>query len=1768
MSDQKCPPPDQLQAYVLGQLPWEHIDEVARHVDRCAPCEDTVANLEASGDTIVSGLAAPVESNVAGDERFQQALALVKQVGRDAPGELQPGERDELPLGRLREYELLEKLGEGGMGAVYKARHRKLDKIVAIKVLPPQRMQDAQAVARFEREMRAVGKVEHPNIVRATDAGEADGSHFLVMEYVAGVDLSRLAKRVGPLPIADACEIIRQAADGLQHACEHGLVHRDIKPSNLMLMVSGERQLPESAPSPKKASSQVAAHKQGADAPRSPIVKILDLGLALLPERSEDDTELTSTGQAMGTLDYMAPEQGGDSHDVDVRADIYALGATLYRLLAGQAIYSGPQYKTMMDKWRALATEDAAPIQSRRHDVPDALAEVVHRMLARDKQQRYASPAEVAAALAPFCTGANLPALAQNENGQATPLAAGSTTSLLKEAGSLETSGRPENSADLVPTQPAGATAGLSSSAKAKPQAAARRKKSSTLLIAGGAGLLGLVALAAALVFYFQTPHGTLRVEINDPDIEVKIKGEDIVLTGADPKPIKLQPGEHTLIVTRGEFTFETKDFTLKKGETTTVKVELLPGKVQVVSRGAIIDSHSLAERNPTLANSEKSYALHFDGDDKVQFDEVMLAGDAPITVETWVRPRTIDSDVTEHVVVFEPLNLSIHRQDKHFSIYPYAIGFSAEGGEPFLWEKGNGSFSLRRDETLDAWIHLAATVDTKGRVGLFINGKLQRVQHGRFSPRILKDNRRKFQIGAGFNTPPKFHFVGDVRAVRISSGIRYRKDFKPARLFQSDQHTLALYHFDEGAGDVLKDSSGNGHHGKITGAKWVRVGSADTGSTKLAAAEEGANNALYFDGESGTGAMADLARPWAPAEFTIEARVLTEQIKGSHAGMVECFTLAKLMMHHGWAFSTYNGSDGLAGVTDEKKLPLGRSAHVAGVFKDGTMNFYIDGKLAAQGKVEKPMRSGRRIHIGSRGFTGQIDEVRISSVARYNGDFTPPAENQRFRRDEHTFALYHFDEGTGEVFKDSSGNGHHGKIAGAKWVKVNAVAKESAADDAGQNNPRIGSMGAPILAEPVEYEATQPLNRHCLVPYPAPIEGVRSWTVATRFHRGAARQMHFSPDGKYLAYLADGALRICDGQTFEPVRTFMRPRMREIAWLPDSRAVSVATETDEETTTVHVWSVEDGSLQRRIDLPFRYPFGIPSTGHAHLAWSGDRRLAAARGDTKVLIYDWDEDKVVQELAHPQPVANVAWSPDDARLAVSSHWREAAAAYVWNAEDYELLHTLDGSPDPDKREEFQRATAPLWCCGGERLAAGFRTGAVVWDAATGERKPAPQVNGKGQITDLLPTSRPDEIVAVGKKIWLWNVATGKVRTIWDTTKGVASVVCHPKTGRLHWGNEWSGGQVAGLNLDGLYDVRDVMQRLRRRHGIPDVHGGLVLWSEDVSRPEVYGGIPEIYRGVPYRDEMIATPDGELAAITYHRENRFTVARDGLVIGSFPDEEDRTEKITQLALEADGSSVAAITQSGTVRAWELPAGTLLGELQAPGYEADGRRIFITARRRCVIVSRQGRVAISEPNFKGDFQVYGTRLGNDVALSPDGKQLAFYTQGGVQLLDVETLKRERLPGPPGRDAEDRTRCIEWRNANTLVLYTNNEQLALYDAASGELLRSYRYPWERHPFWSVHYESHFGTAGRYFVSRQWGNNARLLDTTNGWVESIVRYWDAGFLHVGATGHYDASANVAPNVMYVVELDSGDQLNLTPAEFEKRFGWQNDPSRVRPQG
>jgi WD40 repeat protein/serine/threonine protein kinase len=269
-------------------------------------------------------------------------------------------------------YVLSERLGEGGMGQVFKARHSKLGRIVALKIIRKDRLQNAEALRRFHRETQAAAQLSHPNVVLAYDADRIGDSHFIAMEYVDGIDLSRLVKEQGPLPVEQACEYIRQGALGLQHAFERGLVHRDIKPGNLLL-----------------------AREPGKDG--APVVKLLDLGLARVNFPDTDDANtLTCEGEVVGTPDFLAPEQARNAHRADIRADVYSLGCTLFFLLTGRAPFAGG---TLTEKLLKHHWDAPPPIESVRPGVSPHISAVIARALAKRPEDRFQTPAELATAL-------------------------------------------------------------------------------------------------------------------------------------------------------------------------------------------------------------------------------------------------------------------------------------------------------------------------------------------------------------------------------------------------------------------------------------------------------------------------------------------------------------------------------------------------------------------------------------------------------------------------------------------------------------------------------------------------------------------------------------------------------------------------------------------------------------------------------------------------------------------------------------------------------------------------------------------------------------------------------------------------------------------------------------------------------------------------------------------------------------------------------------------------------------------------------------------------------------------------------------------------------------------------------------------------------------------------------------------------------------------------------------------------------------------------
>jgi serine/threonine protein kinase len=327
-----------------------------------------VENLILSGLMSVDELAAFRES-LPPDRQPQRAEDLVRELV--LAERLTLFQAEKVCQGRIRglvfdEYTVLDRLGTGGMGQVFKAEHHTMGRLVALKMLPPAMMDSPEAVRRFHREVRAAARLLHPNIVTAFDAREHDGICCLVMEYVDGQDLASLVKEEGPLRTAAAVDCILQAARGLHYAHGEGVVHRDIKPSNLLV------------------------DKRGT-------VKILDLGTARIFDECEDAADrLSQSDPVLGTCDYMAPEMADDAAATDRRADIYSLGCTLFRLLTGDPPF--PRGSTI----EILLAHREAPIPSlsdERGDVSDGLDAACRKMLAKNPNDRQQSMGEVIEAL-------------------------------------------------------------------------------------------------------------------------------------------------------------------------------------------------------------------------------------------------------------------------------------------------------------------------------------------------------------------------------------------------------------------------------------------------------------------------------------------------------------------------------------------------------------------------------------------------------------------------------------------------------------------------------------------------------------------------------------------------------------------------------------------------------------------------------------------------------------------------------------------------------------------------------------------------------------------------------------------------------------------------------------------------------------------------------------------------------------------------------------------------------------------------------------------------------------------------------------------------------------------------------------------------------------------------------------------------------------------------------------------------------------------------
>lgn len=499
MTSWLCPSLEEMTAFNAGRIFSDaRLKAIAEHIETCPTCLDLLRSLPEDSSwfhTIANDDGSTV--NYAEEPQFREALSWIEAIPRRTAG-------DSPEVSQIGDYEILEVLGRGGMGTVYKAWHPRLQRVVVLKTIREHSAKDPVAVEQFRREMAAVGRLDHPAIVKAYDVEDHCGREYLVMEYVPGEDLRSILRSEGILTLADACAVIHEVALGLQHLHERGFVHRDIKPSNIV--VSAER-----------------------------AVKILDLGLAFHAQESARPSIQSNEG-VLGTLDYMAPEQTADSLQVDAAADLYSLGATLFALLTGKPPFA--DYKSRAEKIRAVCEVAPARLTTVRSDVPNYLAMLVSRLLNKSPQERLSAAKEVADTLRPLARRSTLVRISEpstiNSKSLNRPVAVGLTvlvllavTSalLLPYIPSIWQSAPAPTTVNSTPEKPAAVEASI---VVERPRYAAWNMGSTGSMLAGLAAIPPKFTDISRWQVETVSPRGTVRAIAVGPD------GKHIALVGDD----------------------------------------------------------------------------------------------------------------------------------------------------------------------------------------------------------------------------------------------------------------------------------------------------------------------------------------------------------------------------------------------------------------------------------------------------------------------------------------------------------------------------------------------------------------------------------------------------------------------------------------------------------------------------------------------------------------------------------------------------------------------------------------------------------------------------------------------------------------------------------------------------------------------------------------------------------------------------------------------------------------------------------------------------------------------------------------------------------------------------------------------------------------------------------------------------------------------------------------------------------------------------------
>jgi serine/threonine protein kinase/formylglycine-generating enzyme required for sulfatase activity len=563
-----------LSDFALGKLAAPAAEQISRHLAVCTDCRQKVADVSGDGfvDLLRAAVVAPEQANPGrtfvdrdAADGLETTVDHAKPPPRGIGRKPRSATRSHPELRDHPDYEIVKELGHGGMGVVYLARNRLMDRLEVLKVLKQSLLERPGALERFQQEIRSAAKLSHINIVAAYAVLRMGDSLVFAMEYVPGQDLAQVVARRGALHVPNATYYAHQAALGLQHAHEKGMVHRDIKPNNLMLTVDGKKH----------------------------IVKILDFGLAKATSEKDGETGLTKSGQILGTPDYLAPEQSRDAQHADIRADIYSLGCTLYFLLSGKRPFPESSLYDVLD---AHQRREATPLDQVRSEVPAELAAVVAKMMAKSPADRYQTPIEVAKALVPFFKPGQSLTPPVKPRDDEYPQYTMETAAAMEQPAAREPIAAPA-ALPLSPPRAVPFAVPLSKTAfdtsidfesplidtdyDLAPPSRRWRLYVATCL----APLLLMLGIAIVV----RTPRGTIQIELSNPsaDVEVAIDGNRIDIAGLD-EPVSLEVGDHNFKVTGKGYETITDKFTVTKGPNAPLVITLQSEKPSPKTEGTI----------------------------------------------------------------------------------------------------------------------------------------------------------------------------------------------------------------------------------------------------------------------------------------------------------------------------------------------------------------------------------------------------------------------------------------------------------------------------------------------------------------------------------------------------------------------------------------------------------------------------------------------------------------------------------------------------------------------------------------------------------------------------------------------------------------------------------------------------------------------------------------------------------------------------------------------------------------------------------------------------------------------------------------------------------------------------------------------------------------------------------------------------------------------------------------------------------------------------